>query len=117
MAQTRSADPAEEQLDKRRLGIGIELYGLISIFPLYLSGIRGYDSLQISEAMMVSGIAMFLIAPTAALSTLTGMVQKQAVVMSLADLFVVLSMFFASLALLLLLVRKPAPGAGGGEAH
>lgn len=237
-------------------GIGIGLYGLIYIFPLYLSGIRGYNSLQIGEAMMVSGIAMFLTAPiagrlsqvldprlmmgvglvmfgfsswlmtritadwdywnifvpqilrgmslmlamvpvsnialgmlppdkvknasglfnltrnlggavglalintilrnredfhysrlaeavngnnhtaqaamgmleqgysslgptapTAALSTLTGMVQKQAVVMSLADLFVLLSVFFASLALLLLLVRKPAPGAGGGEAH
>ncbi len=237
-------------------GLGIGLYGLIYIFPVYLSGIRGYNSLQIGETMMVSGIAMFLTAPIAgrlsqsldprimmgvgflafalscwmmtgltddwdyweifvpqilrgmslmlcmvpvsnialgmippekvknasglfnltrnlggavglalintvlsnredfhytrlaegasignaaleqamtrlqqaysslgdaaegaALSTLTGMAQKQAVVMSLADLFVLLSALFASLALLLLFVQKPRAGAGGGEAH
>ncbi|WP_423205979.1 DHA2 family efflux MFS transporter permease subunit (plasmid) [Paracoccus yeei] len=46
-------------------GLGIGLYGLIYIFPVYLSGIRGYNSLQIGEAMMVSGIAMFLTAPVA----------------------------------------------------
>lgn len=237
-------------------GLGIGLYGLIYIFPVYLSGIRGYNSLQIGEAMMVSGVSMFLTAPiagrlsqtidprlmmgvgfllfgfscwmmtgltadwdywnifvpqilrgmslmicmvpvsnialgmlppekiknasglfnltrnlggavglalintilrnredfhysrlaetvngnnhtaqaamgmleqgyaslgdassTAALSTLTGIVRQQSVIMSLADLFVLLSGLFASLALLLLLVQKPAPGAGGGEAH
>lgn len=44
-------------------GLGIGLYGLIYIFPVYLSGIRGYNSLQIGEAMMVSGAAMFFSAP------------------------------------------------------
>ncbi|GLK64633.1 DHA2 family efflux MFS transporter permease subunit [Paracoccus kondratievae] len=46
-------------------GLGIGLYGLIYIFPLYLSGVRGYNSLQIGEAMMVSGVSMFLTAPIA----------------------------------------------------
>ncbi|MTH64310.1 DHA2 family efflux MFS transporter permease subunit [Paracoccus shanxieyensis] len=46
-------------------GLGIGLYGLIYIFPVYLSGVRGYNSLQIGEAMMVSGISMFLTAPIA----------------------------------------------------
>ncbi len=46
-------------------GLGIGLYGLIYIFPVYLSGIRGYNSLQTGEAMMVSGVAMFLTAPIA----------------------------------------------------
>ncbi|MFC3569086.1 DHA2 family efflux MFS transporter permease subunit [Paracoccus simplex] len=234
-------------------GLGIGLYGLIYIFPLYLSGIRGYNSLQIGEAMMVSGISMFLTAPiagrlsqsvdprlmmgagfavfalscwmmtgltedwdywqiflpqilrgvslmicmvpvsnialgmlppekvknasglfnltrnlggavglalintvltnredvhyariaesvtggndaagqalgmleqaysglgdaagTAALATLTNMARLQAVVMSLADIFVLLTGLFAALALLLFFVQKPAPGAGGG---
>lgn len=45
--------------------MGIGLYGLIYIFPVYLSGVRGYNSLQIGEAMMVSGISMFLTAPIA----------------------------------------------------
>ncbi|MFT4013654.1 MAG: DHA2 family efflux MFS transporter permease subunit [Paracoccus sp. (in: a-proteobacteria)] len=46
-------------------GIGIGLYGLIYILPVYLSAVRGYNSLQIGEAMMVSGVAMFLTAPLA----------------------------------------------------
>ncbi|MFG6081825.1 DHA2 family efflux MFS transporter permease subunit [Paracoccus litorisediminis] len=46
-------------------GLGIGLYGLIYIFPVYLSAVRGYNSLQIGETMMVSGIAMFLTAPIA----------------------------------------------------
>lgn len=237
-------------------GMGIGLYGLIYVFPVYLSGVRGYNSLQIGEAMMVSGIAMFLTAPlagrlsqsvdprlmmgvglvvfafscwlmtrltadwdyweifvpqilrgmslmlcmvpvsnialgmlapdkvknasglfnltrnlggavglalintvlanredvhyarlaeavspnnpaagqtldmlsqaysglgdaaqTAALSTVTGMVRLQAVVMSLADIFVLLAGFFATLSILLVFVSKPKPGASGGEAH
>ncbi|WP_134681819.1 DHA2 family efflux MFS transporter permease subunit [Paracoccus ravus] len=46
-------------------GLGIGLYGLIYIFPVYLSGVRGYNSLQIGETMMISGISMFLTAPIA----------------------------------------------------
>lgn len=237
-------------------GLGVGLYGLIYIFPVYLAGVRGYNSLQIGEAMMVSGIAMFMTAPiagrlsqsvdprimmgigmmvfalscwmmtgltedwdyweifvpqilrgmslmlcmvpvsnvalgmlppdkiknasglfnltrnlggavglalintilanredvhyarlaeavtannhaavhsmdmltqaygslgdaaqTAALSTVTSVVQLQAVVMSLADLFVLLAGFFATLGLLLVFVNKPQAGAGAGEAH
>ncbi|MCO6184936.1 DHA2 family efflux MFS transporter permease subunit [Rhizobium sp. L1K21] len=43
--------------------MGIGLYGLTYIYPVYLSAIRGYDSLMIGEAMMISGIAMFISAP------------------------------------------------------
>ncbi|MTH76811.1 DHA2 family efflux MFS transporter permease subunit [Paracoccus aestuariivivens] len=46
-------------------GMGIGLYGLIYIFPVYLSSVRGYNSLQIGEAMIVSGASMFLTAPIA----------------------------------------------------
>nr|WP_321507702.1 DHA2 family efflux MFS transporter permease subunit [uncultured Celeribacter sp.] len=46
-------------------GMGIGLYGLVYIYPVYLSGVRGYTSLQIGEAMIVSGVAMFLTAPFA----------------------------------------------------
>ncbi|MFC3074502.1 DHA2 family efflux MFS transporter permease subunit [Shinella pollutisoli] len=50
--------------------MGIGLYGLTYIYPLYLARIRGYDSLMIGETMFVSGLAMFFTAPVAgALST------------------------------------------------
>lgn len=43
--------------------IGIGLFGLVYLYPLYLARIRGYDALMIGEAMFVSGLAMFLSAP------------------------------------------------------
>jgi DHA2 family multidrug resistance protein len=45
--------------------LGIGLYGLTFIYPLYLAQIRGYDALMIGETMFVSGLAMFLTAPFA----------------------------------------------------
>jgi DHA2 family multidrug resistance protein len=45
--------------------MGIGLYGLTYLYPLYLGRIRGYDSLMIGETMFVSGLAMFLTAPVA----------------------------------------------------
>lgn len=45
--------------------MGIGLYGLTYLYPVYLSGIRDYSSLQIGETMFVSGLAMFLMAPVA----------------------------------------------------
>lgn len=45
--------------------MGIGLYGLTYLYPVYLSAIRGYSSLQIGETMFVTGIAMFLCAPLA----------------------------------------------------
>jgi len=45
--------------------MGIGLYGLTYLYPLYLGRIRGYDSLMIGETMFVSGLAMFLTAPIA----------------------------------------------------
>ncbi|MDK1386146.1 DHA2 family efflux MFS transporter permease subunit [Sinorhizobium sp. 8-89] len=45
--------------------MGIGLYGLTYLYPLYLGRIRGYDSLMIGETMFVSGLAMFVTAPIA----------------------------------------------------
>jgi DHA2 family multidrug resistance protein len=43
--------------------LGIGLYGLTYLYPVYLARVRGYDSLMIGETVFVSGIAMFLTAP------------------------------------------------------
>jgi DHA2 family multidrug resistance protein len=43
--------------------MGIGLYGLTLLYPLYLAQIRGYNPLMIGETMFVSGLAMFLTAP------------------------------------------------------
>ncbi|WP_158965026.1 DHA2 family efflux MFS transporter permease subunit [Chachezhania sediminis] len=45
--------------------MGIGLYGMTYLYPLYLSSIRGYDSLMIGQTVFVSGAAMFLTAPFA----------------------------------------------------
>ncbi len=45
--------------------LGIGLYGLTYLYPLFLGRVRGYDSLMIGEALFVSGLAMFLTAPVA----------------------------------------------------
>ncbi|WP_045836672.1 DHA2 family efflux MFS transporter permease subunit [Hyphomicrobium sp. 99] len=43
--------------------MGIGLYGLTYVYPVYLAQIRGYSSLMIGETMFVTGVAMFLTAP------------------------------------------------------
>jgi len=43
--------------------LGIGLYGLTYLYPVFLGRIRGYDSMMIGEALFVSGLAMFLMAP------------------------------------------------------
>ncbi|SIS59850.1 DHA2 family multidrug resistance protein [Phaeovulum vinaykumarii] len=45
--------------------LGIGLYGLTYLYPLYLAQIRGFDSLMIGETVFVSGLAMFFSAPLA----------------------------------------------------
>jgi DHA2 family multidrug resistance protein len=45
--------------------LGIGLYGLTYLYPLYLARVRGYNALMIGETMFVSGVAMFLTAPIA----------------------------------------------------
>ncbi len=45
--------------------LGIGLYGLTYLYPLYLGRIRGYDSMMIGETLFVSGLCMFLTAPLA----------------------------------------------------
>jgi DHA2 family multidrug resistance protein len=43
--------------------MGIGLYGLTYIYPVYLAAVRGYSPLQIGETMFVTGVCMFLTAP------------------------------------------------------
>ena len=45
--------------------LGIGLYGLTYIYPVYLAEIRGYDARMIGDTMFVSGLAMFMTAPIA----------------------------------------------------
>ena len=45
--------------------MGVGLYGLTYLYPVYLARVRGYSSLQIGETMFVTGICMFLTAPVA----------------------------------------------------
>ena len=43
--------------------MGIGLYGLTYLYPVYLARVRGYSALQIGETMFVSGLCMFFTAP------------------------------------------------------
>ncbi len=43
--------------------LGIGLYGLTYLYPVYLARVRGYSALQIGETMFVTGICMFFMAP------------------------------------------------------
>ena len=45
--------------------LGIGLYGLTYLYPVYLARVRGYSALQIGETMFVSGLCMFATAPIA----------------------------------------------------
>ncbi|HVU44333.1 MAG TPA: DHA2 family efflux MFS transporter permease subunit [Xanthobacteraceae bacterium] len=45
--------------------LGVGLYGLTYLYPVYLGEIRGYDALMIGKVMFVSGASMFLAAPVA----------------------------------------------------
>ncbi|MFO1090396.1 MAG: DHA2 family efflux MFS transporter permease subunit [Hyphomicrobiales bacterium] len=45
--------------------MGIGLYGLTYLYPLYLAMVRGYSPLMIGETMFVSGLSMFAMAPVA----------------------------------------------------
>lgn len=45
--------------------MGIGLYGLTYLYPVYLGRVRGYSALQIGETMFISGLCMFATAPIA----------------------------------------------------
>jgi DHA2 family multidrug resistance protein len=45
--------------------LGIGLYGLTYLYPVYLAQIRGYNALMIGQTMFVSGLVMFISAPIA----------------------------------------------------
>ena len=43
--------------------LGIGLYGLTYLYPIYLGQIRGHNALMVGQTLFVSGVAMFLTAP------------------------------------------------------
>jgi MFS transporter, DHA2 family, multidrug resistance protein len=43
--------------------LGIGLYGLTYIYPIYLAVVRGYSPLQIGDTMFVTGVCQFMTAP------------------------------------------------------
>jgi MFS transporter, DHA2 family, multidrug resistance protein len=43
--------------------IGIALYGMVYLMPLFLGTVRGFNSLQIGQLMFVTGASMFCSAP------------------------------------------------------
>jgi DHA2 family multidrug resistance protein len=43
--------------------MGVGLYGLTYIYPVYLAAVRGYTPLMIGETMFVTGVCMFVTAP------------------------------------------------------
>ncbi|MCF8479550.1 MAG: DHA2 family efflux MFS transporter permease subunit [Rhodospirillum sp.] len=45
--------------------MGIGLYGLTYLYPVYLAQIRDYSALMIGETMFVTGLCMFMTAPIA----------------------------------------------------
>jgi len=45
--------------------LGVGLYGLIYLYPVFLARVRGYDSLEIGNTMFVTGAFMMLTAPIA----------------------------------------------------
>lgn len=45
--------------------VGVGLYGLVYLLPLYLASVRGLNAMQIGEILFVTGLAQFLSAPVA----------------------------------------------------
>ena len=45
--------------------LGVGLYGLTYLYPIYLARVRGYSALMIGETMFVTGLCMFFTAPLA----------------------------------------------------
>ena len=46
--------------------MGVGLYGLTYLYPVYLARVRGMSALQIGETMFITGVVMFVSAPIAA---------------------------------------------------
>ena len=45
--------------------LGVGLYGLVFLLPIFLARVRGYDALEIGDTMFVTGVFMMLTAPIA----------------------------------------------------
>ncbi len=43
--------------------LGIGLYGLTYLYPIFLARVRGYSALQIGETLFITGVVMFISAP------------------------------------------------------
>ena len=67
--------------------MGVGLYGLTYLYPVYLAVSRGYSSLQIGKTMFVTGICMFVTAPIS--GRLMGKVDPRAMIAVGFSLFAV----------------------------
>jgi DHA2 family multidrug resistance protein len=56
-------------------------------------------------------------APTAAIAKLAGLVRREAMVMSLSDVFFALTVLFVGILIFLPLVKRPRLGAPAGSGH
>ncbi|MEZ5892611.1 MAG: DHA2 family efflux MFS transporter permease subunit [Parvularculaceae bacterium] len=45
--------------------MGVAIFGLVYLLPLYLGRVRGFDAIQIGETLFITGLAMFMGAPVA----------------------------------------------------
>ena len=45
--------------------LGVGLYGLVFLLPIFLARVRGYDALEIGDTVFVAGAFMMLAAPIA----------------------------------------------------
>ena len=43
--------------------LGVGLYGLTYLYPVFLARVRGYSALQIGQTMFITGVCMFIAAP------------------------------------------------------
>jgi len=49
--------------------LGMSMFGIVYLLPLYLARVRDFNSIQIGETLFATGLAMFLAAPVAAFAS------------------------------------------------
>ena len=76
-----------------------------------------YAALERLDHLETSMAQLGTNAGDAALKALTGMVRTQALVMSFADVFLILTVLFLGMASATLLIQRPRAAGGGGDGH
>jgi MFS transporter, DHA2 family, multidrug resistance protein len=114
----------------RNIGGGIGIAGVTTIFArhqqLHMNNLTAHvnpydpEASRILESirsgLMASG-SDFFTATRQSYAALSGMLQRQAVMLSFIDVFQLLGMVFLLMIPLIFLMKKPAKGAGGMPVH